>query len=127
MGLRQSANGSWRKILSQELSLSLGIAAARPSKYYAMTELDSISSPDGSRKVAFAGGLKTRTRLYTHYRRNSSRSFFITACPIRPVSRLRGGSCLAPKLKPRAIPLRLSCNSKAGTDPDFFARPSCCE
>src|SRR5262245_40701003 len=40
MGLRQSANGSWRKILSPALFLSLGIAAARPSKCYVTTGSD---------------------------------------------------------------------------------------
>ena len=41
MGLQQFANGSWRKILSLALFLSLEIAAARPSKCYVTTASDS--------------------------------------------------------------------------------------
>ena len=48
-------------------------------------------------------------------------------CPIRPASRQPGGSCPALKLKPPMIPFPFSCNSTANTDPDYFARPFCCE
>jgi len=103
------------------------IAAARPSKCCVTTASDSISSPAGFRKAAFAGGPKIKTRRSTHSRRNSSRSFFIMACPIKPALRLLGGSYPVLKLKPPAIPLPHPCNSTADTDPDCFARPSCCE
>jgi len=49
------------------------IAAARPSKCYVTTASDSGWLPAGSRKAAFAGGLKRRTRRSTHSKRNSSR------------------------------------------------------
>src|SRR5262249_6718173 len=44
------------------------IAAARPSKCCVTTASDSISSPVGFRKAAFAGGPKIKTRRSTQWR-----------------------------------------------------------
>jgi hypothetical protein len=126
-GLRRFANERWRKILSPAPYLYLGIAAARPSNCYVTTASDSGWLLAGSRKAAFAGGPKIERRRSTRSRRNSSRSFSITACPIRPASRQPGGSYPELKLKLLAMPLPRSCNSTADTDPDWPAHPSCCE
>src|SRR5262245_46158650 len=127
MGLRQFANGSWQKIPSLAPYSCLKIVVALLSKCYVTMASDFGWLLAGSRKDAFAGGPKIKMRSSSHSRRNSSRSFFITACQIRLASRPPGGNYPALNLKPQVIPFPLSCNSTADTGPDYFVRPFCCE